>query len=98
MSFPIALHEPVAAIPAYLSANSAPVTTVAQVQAGLASTDVVGAFGAITGDVYAGPYAAAMIPVTGGARTTAKTVQRLFCCARRRVCVVSNDPFGSAKD
>lgn len=56
MSFPIALHEPVAAIPAYLSANSAPVTTVAQVQAGLASPDVQGAFGAIAGDVFGGAY------------------------------------------
>jgi indoleacetamide hydrolase len=57
ISFPIALHEPVAAIPAYLNANSAPVTTVAQVQAGLASPDVVGAFGAIAGDVFGGAYA-----------------------------------------
>jgi indoleacetamide hydrolase len=60
ISFPIALHEPVAAIPAYLSANSAPVTTVAQVQAGLASPDVVGAFGAIAGDVFGGAYADVM--------------------------------------
>jgi Asp-tRNA(Asn)/Glu-tRNA(Gln) amidotransferase A subunit family amidase len=66
MSFPIALHEPIAAIPAYLSANKAPISTVAQVQAGLASPDVVGAFGAIAGDVYAAAYAAAMVPVTGG--------------------------------
>jgi mandelamide amidase len=56
ISFPIALHEPVAAIPAYLSANGAPVTTVAQVQAGLASPDVQGAFGAIAGDVFGGAY------------------------------------------
>ena len=56
ISFPIALHEPVAAIPAYLSANSAPVTTVAQVQSGLASPDVQGAFGAIAGDVFGGAY------------------------------------------
>lgn len=56
ISFPIALHEPVAAIPVYLSANSAPVTTVAQVQAGLASPDVIGAFGAIAGDVFGGAY------------------------------------------
>jgi mandelamide amidase len=60
ISFPIALHEPVAAIPAYLSANSAPVTTVAQVQAGLASPDVVGAFGAIAGDVFGSAYADVM--------------------------------------
>ena len=78
MSFPIALHEPVAAIPAYLSANSAQVTTVAQVQAGLASPDVVGAFGAIAGDVYAGAYAAAMIPVTGGRAQLQKLYKDYF--------------------
>ena len=56
ISFPIALHEPVAAIPAYLSANNAPVSTVAQVSAQLASPDVQGAFGAIAGDVFGGAY------------------------------------------
>lgn len=56
MSFPIALHEPVAAIPAYLSANGAPVSTVAQVSAQLASPDVQGAFGAIAGDVFGSAY------------------------------------------
>ena len=72
MSFPIALHEPVAAIPAYLTANGAPVTTVAAVIAGLASPDVQGAFKAIAGDVFGpgpggnGAYDAAMVPVTGG--------------------------------
>ncbi len=60
VSFQIALHEPVAAIPAYLTANSAPVTTVAQVQVGLTSPDVVGAFAAIAGDVYGGAYADVM--------------------------------------
>jgi mandelamide amidase len=56
ISFPIALHEPVAAIPAYLSANNAPVSTVAQVSAQLASPDVQGAFGAISGDVFGAAY------------------------------------------
>lgn len=60
ISFPIALHEPIAAIPAYLSANSAPVTTVAQVSAQLSSPDVQGAFGAISGDVFGGAYADVM--------------------------------------
>lgn len=84
ISFPIALHEPVAAIPAYLSANSAPVTTVAQVQAGLASPDVQGAFGAIAGDVFGaapggnGAYAAAMVPVTGGRALLQKLYKDYF--------------------
>ncbi|WP_369907874.1 indoleacetamide hydrolase [Limnohabitans sp. Jir72] len=78
MSFPIALHEPVAAIPAYLTANNAPVTTVAQVQAGLASPDVAGAFGAIAGDVFADPYAAAMVPLTGGRAQLQKLYKDYF--------------------
>lgn len=56
ISFMIALHEPIAAIPAYLTANNAPVKTVAEVIAGLASPDVKGAFGAIAGDVFGGLY------------------------------------------
>ena len=56
ISFPIALHEPVVAIPAYLAANKAPVLTVADVSAQLASPDVQGAFGAISGDVFGGAY------------------------------------------
>ncbi len=56
MSFPIALHEPVAAIPAYLLANKAPVSTVKEVSDQLASPDVQGAFGAILGDVFGGAY------------------------------------------
>ncbi|WP_416547058.1 amidase family protein [Limnohabitans sp. DCL3] len=78
ISFPIALQEPVAAIPAYLVANSAPVTTVAQVQAGLASPDVVGAFGAIAGQVYANEYAAAMVPTTGGRAQLQKLYEDYF--------------------
>lgn len=78
VSFPIALHEPIAAIPAYLSANSAPVSTVAQVMADLASPDVKGAFGAIAGDVFGGAYAAAMIPVTGGRAQLQKLYKDYF--------------------
>jgi mandelamide amidase len=84
VSFPIALHEPIAAIPAYLIANGASVTTVAQVQAGLASPDVVGAFGAIAGDVFGaapagnGAYAAAMVPITGGRAQLQKLYKDYF--------------------
>ena len=78
ISFPIALHEPVAAIPAYLTANSAPVTTVAQVQAGLASPDVAGAFGAIAGDVFAAAYDAAMVPTSGGRAQLQKLYKDYF--------------------
>ncbi len=56
ISFPIALHEPVAAIPVYLAANKAPVSTVKEVSDQLASPDVQGAFGAILGDVFGGAY------------------------------------------
>lgn len=61
MSFPIALHEPVAAIPAYLTANNAPVKTVKEVSDQLASPDVQGAFGAISGDVFGGAYDGALL-------------------------------------
>ena len=60
ISFPIALHEPVAAIPAYLSANKAPVKTVKEVSDQLASPDVQGAFGAIAGDVFGAAYPGVM--------------------------------------
>ena len=87
ISFPIALHEPVAAIPAYLTTNSAPVTTVAQVQAGLASPDVVGAFGAIAGDVFAAAYSAAMVPTTGG-RAQLQKVYKDYFTAQGVECVL----------
>lgn len=87
VSFPIALHEPVAAIPAYLTANNAPVTTVAQVQAGLASPDVVGAFGAIAGDVFAAAYAAAMVPTTGG-RAQLQKLYKDYFAAQGVACVL----------
>jgi Asp-tRNA(Asn)/Glu-tRNA(Gln) amidotransferase A subunit family amidase len=83
MSFPIALHEPVNAIPAYLNANNAPVRTVTAVIAGLASPDVQGAFGAIAGDVFGpapgnGAYDAAMVPVTGGRAQLQKLYKDYF--------------------
>ena len=83
VSFPIALHEPVNAIPAYLNANNAPVRTVAAVIAGLASPDVQGAFGAIAGDVFGpapgnGAYDAAMVAVTGGRAQLQKLYKDYF--------------------
>lgn len=60
VSFQIALHEPVSAIPAYLTANNSPVHTVQQVNDQLASPDVIGAFGAILGDVFGAAYADVM--------------------------------------
>lgn len=87
ISFPIALHEPVAAIPAYLSVNSAPVTTVAQVMAGLASPDVQGAFGAIAVDYYGAAYAAAMVPTTGG-RAQLQKLYKDYFAAQGVACVL----------
>jgi mandelamide amidase len=81
MSFPIALHEPIAAIPAYLTANNAPVTTLAQVVAGLASPDVQGAFGAITVDFYGADYTTAMVPTTGGRALLQKKYTDYFAAA-----------------
>lgn len=78
ISFPIALQEPIDAIPAYLRANNAPVSTVAQVQAGLASPDVQGAFGAIAGAVFATAYTAAMVAETGGRARLQKLYKDYF--------------------
>lgn len=60
LSFQIALHEPIADIPAYLAANGAAQLTLAQLAAQIASPDVRGAFGAILGDVYGAAYPAAI--------------------------------------
>ncbi len=79
MSFPIALHEPIAAIPAYLNANNAPVKTVAAVIDGLASPDVKGAFTTyIAPDFFAAAYAAAMVPATGGRAQLQKLYKDYF--------------------
>ena len=54
VSFPVALHEPIADIRAYLAATGVTGIGVADIAAQIASPDVKGAFGAIQGDV-AGP-------------------------------------------
>jgi len=56
VSFPIALHEPVADIPAYLSASGITGITLVDIAGAIASPDVIGAFGAITADVFAAAY------------------------------------------
>lgn len=60
VSFQIALHEPIADIPAYLAATGVTGITVASIAAQVASPDVKGAFGAILGDVFGGQYADAI--------------------------------------
>ena len=57
ISFPVALHEPLADIPAYLAASGAPAgITLASIAAQVASPDVQGAFGAITADAFGAVY------------------------------------------
>jgi mandelamide amidase len=56
VSFQVALHEPIADIPAYLAATGVSGVTLADVAAGVASPDVAGAFGAILGDVFGAAY------------------------------------------
>jgi mandelamide amidase len=56
VSFPVALHEPVADIPAYLKASGLEGITLADIAAKVASPDVQGAFGAITADVFGAAY------------------------------------------
>ena len=60
VSFTIALHEPIADIPAYLNATGSPVRTVKELADQIASKDVQGAFGAIQGDVFGAQYPEAM--------------------------------------
>ncbi|MEO5881360.1 MAG: indoleacetamide hydrolase [Caldimonas sp.] len=60
VSFPIALHEPIADIPAYLAATGVSGIGVREIAAGIASPDVAGAFGAIQGDVAGPGYADAI--------------------------------------
>ena len=60
VSFPIALHEPVADIPAYLAATGVTGITLADIAAQVASPDVKGAFGAILADAMGKDYPAAM--------------------------------------
>jgi mandelamide amidase len=56
VSFPIALHEPIADLPAYLAATGARGIDIAQIAQQIASPDVKGAFGAIQGDVMGAGY------------------------------------------
>ena len=60
VSFPVALHEPIADIPAYLAASGVTGIGVREIAAGIASPDVKGAFGAIQGDVAGPGYADAI--------------------------------------
>jgi indoleacetamide hydrolase len=60
LSFPIALHEPIEDIPAYLAASGVGGVTLASIAAGVASPDVQGAFGAILADALGAAYPAAM--------------------------------------
>ena len=56
VSFPVALHEPIADIPAYLKASEIEGVTLADIVANIASPDVKGAFGAITTDAFGAAY------------------------------------------
>jgi Asp-tRNA(Asn)/Glu-tRNA(Gln) amidotransferase A subunit family amidase len=56
VSFPVALHEPIADIPAYLKASGVEGITLADIAGKIASPDVKGAFGAITADAFGGAY------------------------------------------
>lgn len=56
VSFPVALHEPIADIPAYLEASAVEGITLADIAAKIASPDVKGAFGAITADAFGAAY------------------------------------------
>lgn len=60
VSFQVALHEPIADIPAYLAANGASSITLQNINDQLASPDVKGAFGAIMADAFGGAYADAI--------------------------------------
>ena len=56
VSFVLALHEPIADIPAYLEASGIEGITLADIIAAIASPDVAGAFGAITADAFGAAY------------------------------------------
>jgi mandelamide amidase len=60
VSFQLALHEPIADIPAYLAANGVTGITLKDIAAGVASPDVKGAFGAILADAFGKDYEAAL--------------------------------------
>jgi Asp-tRNA(Asn)/Glu-tRNA(Gln) amidotransferase A subunit family amidase len=56
VSFPVALHEPIADFPAYLKTSQIDGITLADIAAKIASPDVKGAFGAITADAFGAAY------------------------------------------
>jgi Asp-tRNA(Asn)/Glu-tRNA(Gln) amidotransferase A subunit family amidase len=56
ISFQVALHEPIADIPAYLAASGLTGQSIASIAAAIASPDVQGAFGAIQADVFGAAY------------------------------------------
>lgn len=56
VSFPVALHEPIADIPAYLVATGVTGIGIAEIAAQIASPDVKGAFGAIQADAMGAAY------------------------------------------
>lgn len=60
VSFQVALHEPIADIPAYLAATGVAGIGVADIAAQVASPDVAGAFGAILADAFGAAYADAI--------------------------------------
>jgi mandelamide amidase len=60
VSFQVALHEPIADIPAYLAATGVTGITLADIAAQVASPDVKNAFGAILADAFGKEYDTAM--------------------------------------
>jgi mandelamide amidase len=56
VSFVVALHEPIADIPAYLKASGIEGITLADIAGQIASPDVAGAFGVITADAFGAAY------------------------------------------
>ena len=60
VSFPVALHEPIADIPAYLEASGIKGISLADIAAKIVSPDVKGAFGAITADAFGAAYSDAI--------------------------------------
>ena len=56
ISFPVALHEPIADIPAYLKASGIEGVTLADIAGKVSSPDVKGAFGAIMNDAFGSAY------------------------------------------
>jgi mandelamide amidase len=88
MSFPIALHEPVHAIPAYLAANNAPVKTVKEVADQLASPDVAGAFGAIQGPFSEAAFHDAYLGIMATKRPALQKLYKDYFAAQGVECVL----------